>query len=264
MNMDELKGKRALVTGASSGLGAEFARQLAAAGCDLVLVARRRERLNALREELTGAHGVAVEVHAADLSEPDAPDELFRAVTDGDRGVDVLINNAGLGLYGRFEEIPWESERRMLQLDILALVHLTKLVLPGMRDRGSGHILQIASNGAYQPSPLYASYAAAKSFVLNFGEALSYELRGTGVTCTVLSPGITATEFLEVSGQRPTLYQRLFLMRAETVVRIGLRRMLRGRSSTIAGWRNAVMAWSLRFVPRRMATMMAYRLMRSN
>lgn len=264
MKMEDLKGKRALITGASSGLGAEFARQLAAAGCDLVLVARRRERLDALRDELTSAHGATVEIHPADLAEPHAPEELFRAVTEGGRAVDILVNNAGYGLYGPFAEIPWESERRMLQLDILALVQLTKLVLPGMRDRDSGHILQIASNGAYQPTPLYASYAAAKSFVLSFGEALAYELRDTGVRCTVLSPGITATEFLDVSGQRPTLYQRLFMMRAETVVRIGLRRMLRGRSSTIAGWRNAVMAWSLRFVPRRMAAMMAYRLMRSN
>jgi short-subunit dehydrogenase len=147
-------------------------------------------------------------VVALDLNDPAAPDRLLAGAETG-RPVDVLVNNAGFGLYGPFSRLDWARERAMLELDMIVPVHLTKLFLPGMLERRAGWILNIASIGAYQPSPLYASYSAAKSFVLNFTEALSYELRGSGVTATALSPGIVATEFLQVSGQRTTRYQRL-------------------------------------------------------
>jgi uncharacterized protein len=172
----------------------------------------------------------------------------------------VLVNNAGYGLYGEFSKLDWEREHNMLELDVIVPVHLTKLFLPGMLERGFGRVLNVASIGAYQPSPLYASYA--KSFVLNFTEALSYELRGTGVYAAALSPGVVATEFLQVAGQTPTRYQRRSRADSPTVARIGVEAMLKGRPSLVAGWRNAAAAWSVRLLPRRTAAALAYRAMR--
>jgi short-subunit dehydrogenase len=171
--------------------------------------------------------------------------------------VDVLINNAGFGIYGPFTEISWEREQEMLLLDVVTLVHLTKLFVRDMVARNSGYVLQLSSIGAYQPSPTYATYSAAKAFVLSFGEALNYELRNTNVKVCVLSPGVTETEFLTVAGQRRTLYQRLSMMQSRPVAEIGIDAMLRGRPSKVAGVMNAVTAWSLRFVPRRLQAAMA-------
>jgi short-subunit dehydrogenase len=231
-----LAGRHALVTGASSGLGVDFARELARRGAGLTLVARREDRLRAVARELadTQARG---------------------------RPVDVLVNNAGFGLYGRFSELDWGRERAMLELDMIVPVHLTKLFLPGMLERRSGWVLNIASIGAYQPSPLYASYSAAKSFILNFTEALSYELRGTGVRATALSPGIVATEFLQVSGQQATRYQRMTMMDSPTVARLGIDAMLRGRPSLVPGRLNAASVWTSRLLPRRVSAALAHRLM---
>jgi short-subunit dehydrogenase len=257
-----LQGRHALVTGASSGLGADLARELARRGAGLFLVARREDRLRALERELVDRHGVTVEVAVLDLVADGAPEELRRRADAAGRAVDVLVNNAGYGLYGRFAELDWEREHNMLELDMIVPVHLAKLFLPGMLERGFGHVLNVASIGAYQPSPLYASYSAAKSFVLYFTEALSYELRGTGVHATALSPGVVATEFLQVAGQTPTRYQRRSRMDSPTVARIGVDAMLKGRPSLVAGRRNAAAAWSVRLLPRRAAAALAYRAMR--
>jgi uncharacterized protein len=257
----DLAGRHALVTGASSGLGADFARELARRGAGLTLVARREERLRALARELADAHGADVRVVVLDLNEADAPDRLLADTQARGRPVDVLVNNAGFGLYGRFSELDWERERAMLELDMIVPVHLTKLFLPGMLERRSGWVLNIASIGAYQPSPLYASYSAAKSCILNFTEALSYELRGSGVRATALSPGIVATEFLQVSGQQATRYQRMTMMDSPTVARLGIDAMLRGRPSLVPGRLNAASAWTSRLLPRRMSTALAHRLM---
>lgn len=258
-----LRGTTALVTGASSGLGADFARRLAARGCNLILVARREELLRTLREELTGRYGVDVVIVPRDLGAPDAPQALYDQIKDAGYTVDVLVNNAGFGIFGRFTEIPWERERQLLELDIIALVQMTKLFVNDMVARRFGFVLQLASIGAYQPTPLYASYAAAKSFVLSFGEALNYELRGTGVSCTVLSPGITATEFLTVTGQQATLYQRLVMMESADVTRIGIEALLDRRPSVVPGRLNAIAAWSNRLLPRRAVTALAYQLMKN-
>lgn len=260
----DLRGQTALVTGASSGLGVDFARQLAAAGTHLVLVARRLDRLEALADELRAAHGVTVVVLAMDLAVTDAPARLHAELTSRGIAVDILVNNAGYGLHGAFVDLPWDRERAMIELDIVTLVHLTKLFVRDMVARGRGRVLQVASIGAYQPSPTYATYSAAKAFVLSFGEALNYELRGTGVRCTVLSPGVTATEFLEVSGQRPTAYQRMMMMTSTAVVRRGLSAMLRGRASVVPGVLNALGAWMVRLMPRRWATAMAAATMRAS
>lgn len=261
MSNETLRGRWALVTGASSGLGADFARELAGRGANLILVARRAENLRALQGEITARHAVQVDVVAMDLATPEAPQQLYDQLKAAGRQVDVLVNNAGLGLYGAFLDIDWERERNMLELDIVTLTHMTKLFVRDMVARNRGYILQIASIGAYQPSPLYASYSAAKAYVLNFGEALSYELRDTNVKVSVLSPGVTATEFLKVSGQQATFYQRMTMMRSADVVRIGVDAMLKGRPSVVPGLFNAVVAWSTRLMPRRLQAAVAHRLM---
>lgn len=256
-----LLGKWGLVTGASSGLGVDFAKELASRGCNLILVARREDLLKKQAAEIASRYRVEVETIAMDLTAPDAPQAIYDRTREWGRDIDVLVNNAGYGVFGKFVEIPWERERNMLELDIVALVGLTKLFARDMVARDSGRILLLASIGAYQPSPLYATYSAAKSFVLNFGEALNYELRHTNVRCTVLSPGITATEFLQVSGQEATAYQRLVMMQSADVARIGIEATLKGRSSVVPGRINAISAWSNRLMPRRLSTALASRLM---
>lgn len=255
--MSLLKGKTALVTGASSGLGVDFATILAERGCDLVLVARREDRLRALADELSTTHGVRAHVIAMSLAELGAPQVLYDRVRALGLTVEVLINNAGFGVHGPFASVPWEREQEMLMLDIVALVHLTKLYVRDMLARDAGYILQVSSIGAYQPSPTYGTYSAAKSFVLNFGEALNYELRKSNVKVSVLSPGVTETEFLDVAGQRRTLFQRLSIMPSRPVAEVGIAAMLRGRPSKVAGVMNGLTAWSLRFMPRRLQAAMA-------
>lgn len=256
-----LTGKTALVTGASSGLGVDFARGLAARGCHLVLVARREDLLAAQREAIATQYGVTVHVVALDLSAADAPQQLYDQLKGQGLTIDVLVNNAGFGLYGAFIDIPWERERNMLELDILTLVHLTKLFVKDMVARDFGFILQVASIGAFQPTPTYATYSAAKAFVLSFGEALNYELRKTRVRCTVVSPGVTATEFLAVSGQKPTGYQRMAMMQSADVTEIGLKAMLAGKPGVVPGFFNAMSAWSNRLIPRRFSAAVAEKLM---
>lgn len=256
-----LRGKTVLVTGASSGLGTDFARQLAAQGCHLILAARRLERLQELQAEISTRYGVKVDCIAIDLAAPDAPQQLYEQIKAAGQTVEVLVNNAGHGLYGEFWQTPWTSLHQMLELDMVALTQLTHLFVAEMVARDSGYILQVASTGAFQPTPTYAAYSAAKSYVLSLGEALRYELRHTHVTCTVLCPGVTRTEFFEVAGQRMTTYQRLTAMDSAEVARIGIAALLKGRSYVVAGRINALFAWSIRFLPRRLVVASVNRLM---
>jgi hypothetical protein len=256
------KGATALVTGASSGLGVDFARHLAADGADLVLVARRKDALESLAAELRAARGVAVDVLPMDLGAPGAPDALVGAVRRLGRTVEVLVNNAGFGLFGEYLALDEAREREMLELDVHVPLALTRRLGGEMVARGHGYVLQIASIAAYQPSPLYATYSAAKAFILSWGEAISYEWRPKGVHVTVLSPGITATEFLKVSGQRATAYQRLVMMDSPTVTRAGLDALARGTPSVVPGVANKLAVVSNRLVPRRLQPAIVHRLMR--
>jgi len=256
-----LEGRTALVTGASSGLGVDFSRELASRGAAVVLVARRADKLESLRGELASRHGVRVEVVPMDLAPADAPQRLHDDIRQRGLAVDILVNNAGFGLYGKFLDVPWERERSMIELDILTLTGMTRLFTPDMVSRGFGRVLQVSSIGAFQPSPTYAAYSAAKSYVLSFGEALAYELRGTGVSCTVICPGVTATEFLAVAGQGATAFQRSTMMKSADVARIGVEAMLAGKSSVVPGAVNALLAWSTRLISRRAATALAHRVM---
>jgi uncharacterized protein len=258
---NSLDKKTVLITGASSGLGADFARQLAGRGCGLILVARRLERLQELQAEISADYAVPVTCLAVDLTSADAPQKLYDQLKADNRTVDVLVNNAGYGLFGEFATVPWERLQQMLELDILALTHLTRLFVPGMISRNFGYILNVASTGAFQPTPTYAAYSAAKSYVLNLGEALHYELRHTAVKCTTLCPGVTRTEFFEVAGQKMTAFQRMTIMESAEVARIGITAMLKGRSSVVAGWMNSLVAWGTRLLPRQALAAVSNRLM---
>jgi short-subunit dehydrogenase len=260
----KLSGKTALVTGASSGLGVDFARELAGLGCKrLVLVARREDLLKRLQAELQ-QRGAEVSIVTLDLAAAGAPQALYDLLWQQGVTVDVLINNAGFGLFGKDLEIPWDKTEQMLRLDMIALTQLSRLFARDMVKRGFGYIMQIASTGAYQPTPGYAAYSAAKAYVLSYGEALNYELRGSGVSCTVISPGVTATEFLQVSGQKPTWYHRLTMMSSAAVARAGVRRMLARRGSSVIGWINWLAAFSVRFTPRAAAAATGYQLMKND
>lgn len=259
----ELSGRTALVTGASSGLGVDFARELACLGCHLVLVARRENLLKQVQAELQ-PRGVKVSIVTLDLGTPEAPHALYDLLRLQGIEVDVLVNNAGFGLFGRDLEIPWDKTRQMLQLNMLTLTELSRLFAADMVRRGRGWILQVASTGAYQPTPTYAAYSATKAYVLSYGEALNYELRGSGVSCTVVSPGVTATEFLQVSGQKPTWYHRMTMMTAAEVARAGVRRMLARRGSAVIGFINWLAAFSVRFTPRPLAAAIGYQLMKND
>ena len=256
-------GQWALITGASSGFGRDFATLLAEQRVNLILTARRTEPMEADAERLTEQHGIQAHVLPADLSRSEAREDLFRAITALGVQVDILINNAGFGVFGPYVDTEWSRLDQMLQLDVVALSHLSSLVLPGMRARSEGYILQVASVGAYQPTPGYAAYSAAKAYVLLMGEALNRELKGTGINVTVLSPGVTATEFLQVSGQKPTLYQKLFMMKSRPVARLGLQALLRGKMSVVPGFLNNLMVQLLRLTPRTLQADIAGLLMRN-
>jgi len=256
-----IRGKWGLVTGASSGIGAEMARDLAARGMNLVLVARRREALESLASELKEGHGVRVEVETADLARTGEPERLFQALRAREIVVSVLVNNAGFGAYGTFDSIDAATEQMMLDLDVKALVSLTRLFVGPMRAAGFGRILLTASTGAYQPTPLYATYGAAKAFVLSYGHAIRRELAGTGVSVTVLSPGVTKTEFHRVAGHESNPFKRATMMEAAPVAKAAIDALLRGKAEIVTGFVNKALVFSVRLVPRTAQAAMAARLM---
>lgn len=245
-----LAGQRALVTGASAGIGAWLARVLAEEGANLVITARRKDRLTALAEEIKAKHAVDVQVLDADLARPDAAAELFQKTEGAGLAIDLLVNNAGFGAYQKFTDIPWEKHAELIQVNIVALTQLTRLFVPAMVARRHGRVMNIASVGAYIPSPNFAVYTASKAFVRDLTEALDYELKGTGVRACVVCPGGTATEFLEAANQTLKSGSDKFLMSAETCARIAVKKMLRGRRTIITGFSNWLSMWVLRFVPR--------------
>ena len=232
-----------LITGASAGLGAEFARPCARRGDELVLVARRRERLEALAAETGRAHAIAL-----DLAAPGAARRLAGEVEARGFTVDTLINNAGFGLVGRFAALPLERQREMIDLNIAALVELSHLVLPAMLARRDGAILNIASTAAFQAGPGMAVYFAGKAFVLSFTEALHQEVRGKGVRVSALCPGPTATEFGEVAGAGARFNR--FAADARDVVAAGLRGLDRNKAIVVPGALNKLTAQSNRLIPR--------------
>jgi hypothetical protein len=235
----------ALVTGASAGLGVEFARQLSKRGHRLVLAARRKERLEEMAAERGNARAAAI-----DLSKPEAVTELIADIEGAGEDVDLLINNAGFGLIGRFAELDAKREREMIDLNVGALTDLCRAVAPRMIARKSGGILNVASTAAFQPGPKMAVYFATKAFVLSLSEALHEELKPHGIKVSCLCPGPTRTEFGEVAGfGGNSLFDRV-AMRADDVVRQGLNGLDRNRAVVVTGWLNKLGAASTRFAPR--------------
>jgi short-subunit dehydrogenase len=240
----------ALVTGASRGIGAALARELARHGHDLVLSARSIEPMHDLADELRQIGAETTEI-AADLSLPGAAAQLAEELDRRNLRIDVLINNAGLGGLGRFDRIDSVRVGEMVQVNIVALTELTRLLLPGMIARGHGRIMLVGSVAGFQPGPGMAVYFATKAYVLSLGEALAHELRGTGVTVTTLCPGATATDFFTVAGARHSVIARRLrrMMPADRVAQIGYRALAAGRRVVITGATNRLSALAGRYAP---------------
>ncbi|WP_431899639.1 SDR family NAD(P)-dependent oxidoreductase [Nonomuraea sp. bgisy101] len=241
--------RTSLVTGASSGIGAEFARQLAARGHDLVLVARSVERMQALAAELSAAHGIAVEVIGQDLSAPGAAAAVAERL--GGRRIDLLVNNAGFGTAGRFQDQSPERERDELMVNVVALVGLTHALVPGMLARGEGAVVNVGSTAGFNIAPYFATYGASKAFVLNFSLALWSELRGTGVKVLAVTPGPVETAFFDVLGTRDAALGGR-MVTPELVVAAALRGLDRDRGYVVPGASNFAMAHLMPRRPRKL------------
>lgn len=259
--MERWRGKWALITGASAGIGLALAAQLAASGTNLILTARRRERLETLAARLSQQHGVRIEVFPADLTLPITPEQLF-AFTENQRiVVDLLVNNAGFGTYGRFDTCDHRRQLAMVQVNVAAVVALTHLYLPKMIERRTGDILIVSSTAAFQALPYLATYAATKAFDLLLAEALAEEMRGKGIRVCALCPGPTATEFQAVAGEPARLYH-YGTESADKVARVGLKALARGRTYAIPGIGRYLGAHVQRLAPRQFVTRTAAKVLR--
>lgn len=248
----ESKTGYALITGASSGIGLAMARQMAERGYGLILVARRKDRLDTLKEELEKLHSVKVVVLAQDLAEPDAAQKLVEATRIFK--VDVLINNAGYGMQGKFLSMDLEAVEKMFRVNMVSLTQLTQLFAKEMVKRQGGYILNVASAAAFLPSPYVSAYAATKAYVLHFSEALSFELQGTGVSVSTLYPGITTTEFNEVAEAKTPGFMAPSILGAQEVAEIGLAGMFGRKTAIIPGKINKLNAFFSHVAPRRLVT----------
>jgi short-subunit dehydrogenase len=247
-------GTTAVVTGASSGIGAELATELAKRGYGVTLVARRRERLEQLASELAAAHGIRAEVVTADLTDEAARAAIATEVADRGLEVGILVNNAGLSTTGPVHRSDPQAELRMVRTDVEAVVHLCCLFLPAMVERAAGGVLNVASTAAFQPLPGQAAYGASKAFVLSYGHALRAELKGTGVQCTTLCPGPVETEFAETAGfseaESSGSLPKFMWEPADAVARCGLDGLAAGRAVAIPGLANRVGASVAWYTPR--------------
>lgn len=250
------RGKTALITGASSGIGYELSKIFARENYNLVLVARNLEKLNELSKELKTKNGIAIKNIRADLSLPASALEIYNQVRSESININVLVNNSGFGLYGSFAKTNLATETNMIQVNVTALVQLSKLFLIDMVKRGEGKILNVASTAAFQPGPFMSIYFATKAFVLHFSEAIAAELEGSGVTVSVLCPGPTKTNFSKIAGSD---HARMFKisMDAQTVAEVGYKGLMKGKRIIIPGLQNKITAQSSRFGSRYLVTKVA-------
>lgn len=243
----------ALITGASSGIGMEMAKILAAKKINLVLVARSEHLLEKLKLELEKEHSITVFNIVRDLSEIDSAKDVYDIIKMENIQIDYLINNAGFGDFGKFTETDWKKEYDMIQLNIVALTYLTKLFLQDMVKRDNGRIMNVASTAAFQPGPLMAVYYATKGFVLSLSEAIAEEIRGSRVTITTLCPGPTETAFEKNAALTDSsLFKRMKVAKANDVADYGIQAMMKGRSIAVHGLMNKIMAFSNRVLPRKL------------
>lgn len=252
--------QNALITGASSGIGRDLAHLFAADRYNLILVARSGDKLGQLAAELQAKYRVGAVALPIDLAEPAAADEIFHLLEEQGMPVDILVNNAGFGTHVRFARADPAEQLQMLQVNVLALTHLTRLFLPGMLRAKRGRILNVASTAAFQPGPFMAVYYASKAYVLSFSEAVAAELEGSGVTVTALCPGPTTTGFQQRAGIENAALLRANMMTSRDVARIGYRGLMRGQRVVIPGAANKLLAFATRLAPRRLATAIAKKL----
>jgi short-subunit dehydrogenase len=257
---DKTMNKTALITGASGGIGLEFARLHASKGDNLVLVARSREKLAEVKTELESKFKVSIYNIVKDLSVKDAAKEVFDEVKKQNIIIDYLINNAGFGDFGLFAKSNWEKQEGMISLNITALTQLTWLFLPEMINREEGKILNVSSLAAFQPGPTMSVYFASKAFVLSFSEALNNEIRDKGITVTALCPSSTESNFHAVALGDPKLVKERKMMTATEVADIGYRAMMKGKPVVIPGFKNSFLAFASRFASREVLVKMARRI----
>lgn len=252
--------KTALITGASSGIGLELAHLFARDGYRLVLVARNRGALRQLGDDLQSRYGITVRIAPKDLAHPASPDELYHELQESGIMLDVLVNNAGFGTAGAFQQTQWTDESEMIQVNITALTHLTKLFLPQIRAR-EGKLLNVASVAAFLPGPFMSVYYASKAYVLSFSEALAEEMIGTGVTVTCLCPGPVETGFQKRAYLEGTAMAKSPLtVDVREVALIGYEGMKQGKRVVIPGWKNRILVEGVRLVPRNLLTKVVRRL----
>lgn len=260
--MKNWAGKWALVTGASAGIGVAFARELALGGTHLVLTARRRERLEQLAKELSSAHKVKTEVLPADLTQASAPEKIHTFTREKGIEVELLVNNAGFGAYGEFSKTERQKLLEMVQVNCAAVVHLTRLYLPEMVQRGHGDVMIVASTAAFQAVPYLSTYAATKAFDLLFAEGLAEEMKPYGVRVCALCPGSTESEFHIVAGQTNVKASHRQRETAEKVARTGLKALAAGKHYVISGAGNYMGTHMERLVPRGLVTRIAANMFR--
>lgn len=242
--------KTALITGASEGIGLEFAKIFARAKYNLVITARNETKLNELASEIKNRNNVNVKVVAKDLSKPNAGEDIFNELKNENIVTDVLINNAGFGMFDNYWNVELQDENNMLQVNIMALAELTNIFAKDMMNRGGGKILNISSTAAFQPGPTMPGYYASKAFVLRYSQAINFEMRKKGVQVSTLCPGPTRTEFQIRSKMNETnMFKRKFAMSAEEVASIGYKGLMKGRSVIIAGGLNWLAAMASRIAP---------------
>ncbi len=253
------KGKTALITGASSGLGLTFAHTLAERGMNVILVARSEERLRTLAKEIAERHNVHAEVIVADLSQVHEAERIQQAVEQRNLAVDLLINNAGFATHGFFDTLEPEREQEEIMVDVASVVALTHAFLPAMVARGEGAVINVSSLAAFQPTPYMSVYGASKAFVLSFSQALSEEYRKRGIHILALCPGATETNFFQVAGEGAAVGRK---RTSEQAVATGLQALEQGRTSVVDGRANAFTAWTTRFLPRSLAARIVGQLVR--
>jgi short-subunit dehydrogenase len=252
----------ALITGASSGLGEEFAYALARERCDLVLTARREDRLAAVAVRARTAGAGNVRTICADLCARETPKKVYEQVTKDGGQIDYLVNNAGFGTTGKFADLPIDRELEEIDLNVISLVAMTRLFLPAMVERRRGTIINVASTAAFQPTPYMATYGSTKAFVLNFSEAVASELRGTGVTVMALCPGPVHTEFQQVAKIDRMRLPSFMWTDAARVVSEGISAAAAGRAVCVAGGFNTAMVVASKLTPRALTTYITNAVMR--
>ena len=250
--LDRYNDRWALVTGASSGIGAEFASQLAGRGMHLILAARRKDKMSELATDLNTRHGTRCHIVSIDLADPESGRRLFEEIKRLGVQIELLVNNAGVGMIGQIETTAPEDVRRMLNLNLMTLTDLTYRVLPGMLEQGHGAIINLSSQAAFQPVAFMAAYSASKSYILHFSEALWAEARSRGVTVTALCPGVTRTEFFDLAGV-PGWLEKHSSQSAAKVVKSALKAMEKRRQYIVPGWKDYLVTLFVRLTTRRTA-----------